>query len=1046
MQATTPLISTQPADLTVVEGKPATFTVAANANGALTYQWQKGGTDIAAATAATLTISAAAASDEGSYDCVIVNTLDGTTASATSSAAKLSVNVPPTITTQPADQTVALGGQATFSVAATGNGTLSYQWQKHGTDIAGATNPDLMVDNLTAADADGYACNVTNTLNGTTTSTLSNTANLTVEAPPSPVVTMNTFVTAGLSTTPASTQDLGPSANYAWNVMNGTITSGQGTSKITFTPGAVGSTVSASVTVTNPWGMGSANADATAVAAALKPLILAPTAAHPGDTWMKALIDSQAGMTYNWSTVNGAATGSITSGQGTTIAGFSAGMSLGAFGLEADVLDAAKDPTSATSNVQVSTGTWIVKDGGPLSQTGTGPCAVVLQNGRVLVAGGATVVASSTTGYLTDSAIYDPGTNRWFQTGKLNVARAFATTTLLNDGTVLVAGGQGTGGVALNTAELYDPATGKWTLLPWTLATARFTHRAILLSTGNVLVLGGQNAGGATATAEIYDASTQKWSAAAAMANARYTFTATVLQSGSILVTGGQPQATVGNTGEVYDPVGNTWTTVAAKMNAARFSHTATLLNDGTVLLAGGKNSLTLATSEVFTLNASAPASSTFTPTTGPLATARLNHTDALLPNGTVMVTGGQGTGATGTYNTTEIYNPSTQTWSTVPTGNLVTGRWFHASVTLNGGKIMVVGGQASDSTIGSEIYDPIAAAWSPAGGMGGGRWDHTSTRLPDGRILIVGGQSAATFSSPALSTAFLYDPSTKTWTQTGSMINPRFRHSATLLPSGKVLVAGGATTTSVSIATAEVWDPMTGLWTATANPMATARSLHTATLLQNGTVLVVGGGTITTPNCDIYDPSTNSWTPTNPLPVGRYSHTATLLGNGQVLIIGGKQSASSMLSDVELYDPASAMWTQETPLGTARGGHTTTLLSNGKFLVAGGTSPNGAFTSTSQTAEIYDPNGSTPPTIPLLTGRSGHTAALLKDGRVMLVGGTTSNVEIYDPTMGPFGQFTGSGSVLANLAGNTIDVIPDGTVEVIGGQGADAITETWHP
>src|SRR5262249_14885883 len=156
--------------------------------------------------------------------------------------------------------------------------------------------------------------------------------------------------------------------------------------------------------------------------------------------------------------------------------------------------------------------------------------------------------------------------NRWFSTGKMNVGRAFATTTVLADGTVLVAGGQGAGGGTLNTVEVFDPTAGQWTLLPWALGTARYVHRPPLLAHGKVMVLGGLAGSAATPNAEIYDPAVQKWSAAAPMANGRYYFTATTLQTGSILVTGGQPYATVGNTAEVYDPIANTWTTVTAKM------------------------------------------------------------------------------------------------------------------------------------------------------------------------------------------------------------------------------------------------------------------------------------------------------------------------------------------------------------------------------------------------------------------------------------------------------------------------------------------------
>ncbi len=131
-----PSISAQPQNSTVIQGQSATFTVTAGGTAPLTYQWRKGGTSVAGGSSSALTITSAQPGDAGSYDVVVSNSAG----SATSSAATLTVNVPPTITAQPENQTVLAPAAATFSVTATGTAPLSYQWKRNGTDIAGATS------------------------------------------------------------------------------------------------------------------------------------------------------------------------------------------------------------------------------------------------------------------------------------------------------------------------------------------------------------------------------------------------------------------------------------------------------------------------------------------------------------------------------------------------------------------------------------------------------------------------------------------------------------------------------------------------------------------------------------------------------------------------------------------------------------------------------------------------------------------------------------------------------------------------------------------
>ncbi len=171
-----PQITTQPTGKTVNVGQTATFTVVASGGGTLSYQWKKGGTAIAGATAASYTTAAAVSTDNGAVFTVVVTNSAGST---TSSAATLTVNFPPQITTQPANRTVTVGQTATFSVVAIGSGTLSYQWQKGATPIAGATSASYTTPATFIGDSGAtFAVVVTNSLGSIT----SNSATLTVTA------------------------------------------------------------------------------------------------------------------------------------------------------------------------------------------------------------------------------------------------------------------------------------------------------------------------------------------------------------------------------------------------------------------------------------------------------------------------------------------------------------------------------------------------------------------------------------------------------------------------------------------------------------------------------------------------------------------------------------------------------------------------------------------------------------------------------------------------------------------------------------------------
>jgi hypothetical protein len=225
-------------------------------------------------------------------------------------------------------------------------------------------------------------------------------------------------------------------------------------------------------------------------------------------------------------------------------------------------------------------------------------------------------------------------------------------------------------------------------------------------------------------------------------------------------------------------------------------------------------------------------------------------------------------------------------------------------------------------------------------------RVGHTATLLPNGLVLVAGGGSAS---------AEVYDPDTGDWNATGIMSSARSYHTATLLPDGRVLVAGGTGDSGQSLASAEIYNPNTSTWSA-ARSMHVARSYHTATLLQEGWVLVVGGqyedvsGSLE--SAELYNPATDVWSVTASMSDARQRHTATMLSDGRVLVAGGQEGAWwGILTSAELYNPANNVWSTAGSTSTARSYHTATLLPDGRVLVAGGALTAG--TSSASSCEI---------------------------------------------------------------------------------------------
>jgi len=337
----------------------------------------------------------------------------------------------------------------------------------------------------------------------------------------------------------------------------------------------------------------------------------------------------------------------------------------------------------------------------------------------------------------------------------------------------------------------------------------------------------------------------------------------------------------------------------------------------------------------------------------------------------------------------------------------------------LPDGRVLVAGGSVTRPgrdtlyLTSAEIYDPATDTWSPAASMPGQRADHTATLLPNGRLLVAGGYW---FNEPMpfnfLIDVELYDPATDTWSPAASMNEARAGHTATMLPSGKVMVAGGRATDGRAMVSppppgVELYDPVTNTWSQAAG-MAHIRAGHTATLLQSGAVLVVGG--TDTAGAELYDPGTNEWSSTGSVAEARKGHTATLLPSGKVLVAGGRVvqivSEPAQWASTEIYDPVTNTWSQAADMVQPRVEHTATLLPNGNVLVAGGAgggdTPFNQTTTFLASAEIYDPATDTWSLADSMTNaRSAAEAVPIPGGRVLVIGGrgqltSLSSCEIF--------------------------------------------------
>ena len=335
--------------------------------------------------------------------------------------------------------------------------------------------------------------------------------------------------------------------------------------------------------------------------------------------------------------------------------------------------------------------------------------------------------------------------------------------------------------------------------------------------------------------------------------------------------------------------------------------------------------------------------------------------------------------------------------------------------------------------SLATNTSDSDLSCLSPALKMNAERAAHTATLLPDGKVLIAGGFREEGTSEIAIASAEIFDPVTDTFTPTSDMNEPRTGHTATLLPSGKVLLAGGWNQQGRT-ATAELYDPQLGTFEYTGSLMTPRQGL-TASLLNNGQVLIAGGDSARNNpqlTAELYDPAIETFAPAGNLNTGRFGHTATLLTDGKVLLVGGTSGNDNILASAEVYNPETDQFSPTSDANVIRYKHTAVRLEDGNVLILGGTDQSD-WSGKYDSAEIYESRTGSFVQISDMNQerfKLADAAVLLSDGNV-LVGGGNRQIEIFDSKSQ---TFIPDGTLDDDYYFSVLTMLKDGQVLITGG------------
>jgi hypothetical protein len=773
--------------------------------------------------------------------------------------------------------------------------------------------------------------------------------------------------------------------------------------------------------------------------------------------------------------------------------------------------------------------------------------ALLLKDGKVWFAGGANPTVVATNGYLATTERFDPTSNSFQSGSPLIEARAYHTATLMGDGKALVVGGYNAHNVfaslgVTESAEIYDPVSNSVTPAA-VMEARRQSHSTVLGADGTVTAFGGLGNLTTTFLGTDLDQVFPKRNIFLAGSNA--TFAGAVVTGGAgtmaINIQLSKPVFGTIENGEIWldsPTLPTTWGiikfTAASNTNPAVGLHVdlnghsvGCKTSTPPVINNCGNINETTTLSQVagtvtflpkFGVPVTAPAitggnltysrmidSSTTQAVLTAAGTISANMTISVDPHfagyaisGTLTITAGSIssavytaslTGGTGNFAGAVVGGTGLATFPitftnlagsiayTATTGTMTSPSGVSATdiltvavdmpvFTTTGADLADTNLDVSGSTVvirkmifaDSETYNPKVNSWTIAPPQGTvpseHRWGATGTLLPENDMIFFGGVACAnaTCSSEVATSIVTYNlltPGANFTKAAGAAAGVRAFHTATLLPSGSILAAGGTNGPSV-LSSAELFDPVTETFSPILGTMRHVRDLHTATLLPNGRVLIAGGFTTnsastgSTNTSEIYYPDTKIFLETALMISSRSNHSAIMLPDGRVFVAGGFGTNSSGQNDVpsdtaEIYISTQDRWipAANMPAGCERAIHATVQLKDGRILLIGGTNSGGVLASTAR----YDPiantwNCAAVPAMP--SALRSHTATLLFDGRVLVAGGNDgfgeNNVSfIYDPVANVW-SITSAVPLTEPRFNHTATLLPNGTVMISGG------------